>query len=111
MDQLGHICCGRCLVRIRRASARVRVRRAMLRAPSQWISAWRKGRISTYQAAFGGDRDQTYQQYWQKVGMPPFADVVMPTTPEPSDTDADHSSPDQTNTPPPTKKKKKETKD
>ena len=57
----------------------------------------------------GGNRDHTYQQYWQYVGMPPFGDVVMPTTPEPSDTDADHSSPDQTKTPPP--KKKKETKD
>ena len=57
----------------------------------------------------GGDRDQTYQQYWQNVGMPPFGDVVMPVTPEHSDTDADHSSPDQTKTPPP--KKKKESKD
>ena len=57
----------------------------------------------------GGNRDHTYQQYWQYVGMPPFGDVVMPTTPEPSDTDADHSSPDQTKTPP--SKKKKETKD
>ena len=58
----------------------------------------------------GGDRDQTYQQYWQNVGMPPFGDV--PTAPEregnASDTDADHSSPDLTKPPP---KKKKETKD
>ena len=57
----------------------------------------------------GGNQDHTYQQYWQYAGMPPFGDAVMPTTPEPSDTDADHSSPDQTKTPPP--KKKKETKD
>ena len=52
----------------------------------------------------GGNRDQTYQKYWQNVGMPPFGDV--PTTPEragnASDTDADHSSPP---------KKKKEAED
>ena len=45
------------------------------------------------------------------VGAPPFGDAS--TTPErvgnASDTDADHSSPDQTKTPPP--KKKKETED
>ena len=57
----------------------------------------------------GGDRDQTYQQYWQKVGMPPFGDVTPGRVGNASDTDADHSSPDQTKTPPP--KKKKQTKD
>ena len=49
------------------------------------------------------------KQYWQKVGMPPFGDVTPGRVGNASDTDADHSSPDQTKTPPP--KKKKQTKD
>ena len=53
------------------------------------------------------DTDQTYTRYWAEVGMPPFGDVTPDRVGNASDTDADHSSPDQTKTPPP--KKNKET--
>ena len=41
---------------------------------SRWLGRQENSEIQRRYAAIldsnGGDRDQTYQQYWQKVGMP-----------------------------------------
>ena len=67
-----------------------------------------KQRAGYIPGSFWGLAGDGASKMW-KVGMPPFGDVTPGRVGNASDTDADHSSPDQTKTPPP--KKKKQTKD